>query len=160
MSVARGWRWLLVLLWVSFIIYMSSHSVPPGDPIGRVGEFLADLGVKTLIPGTSLKFSIAKVGHILEYALLGILLLAASWGNIHKRIWATVGIGLAVAIIDETRQYFVPGREAHIRDVFIDLFGIAFGLTIALGLRRMYLNRVGRVPSRQALDPSEPRVVD
>ena len=141
----RRTRWLLVVLWACFILYMSSHSTPPGDPIGKATQLLQRLGISLpLVPGRPVSFTIAKIGHILEYTLLGLLLFAAAWGPLQRRLSATIGLGLLIAIADETRQYFVPGREGCVRDVFIDLFGLAFGLTIGLGVRRLYLDRLAR----------------
>ena len=112
MRFHRRYRWLLVILWACFILYMSSHSTPPGDPIGRTTQILHNIGVTPpLVPGKSLAFTIGKVGHVLEYGFLGVLLFAAAWGPLQRRLSAVIGLGLLIAIADETRQYFVPGRE-------------------------------------------------
>lgn len=137
----RRARWAIVILWACFILYMSSFASPPGDLIRRTTDILKSADITLpIVPGRTLAFTIGKIGHILEYSLLGLLIFAATRGPSRRRIGATICLGLIVAIADETRQYFVPGREGCVRDVFIDLGGLALGITIALGLRRLYLN--------------------
>ncbi|MDP3486792.1 MAG: hypothetical protein Q8S19_02520 [Bacillota bacterium] len=59
MHLRRSTRWLLVILWACFILYMSSHSTPPGDPITRTAEILKSIGITLpLVPGKSLAFTI------------------------------------------------------------------------------------------------------
>ena len=118
---------------------MSSHSVPPGDPIGRVADVVRTLPVRPTMPGRSIEFMVGKMGHLLEYSLLGVLLLAATWGRLKHRAMGVMLIGTIIAITDETRQYFVPGREAAARDVIIDAVGLLIGIVIAINLRKVYL---------------------
>lgn len=120
---------------------MSGHSVPPGDPIGRVADVVRTIPVRLTLPGRSMEFMVGKAGHLLEYALLGALLLAATWGRLKDRVLGVMLVGVTVAVIDETRQYFVPGREAAVRDVVIDAVGLIIGITIAMGVRKAYLKR-------------------
>ena len=141
MRLHRSFRWLAVIVWVGFIWYMSSHSVPPGDPIGRVADVVRTIPVRLTLPGRSMEFMVGKVGHLLEYALLGALLLAATWGRLKNRVLGVMLIGVMVAAIDETRQYFVPGREAAVRDVVIDAVGLMIGIVIAMSVRKAYLKR-------------------
>lgn len=74
-----------------------------------------------------------KVGHLTEFCLLGLLL---SWlvRMIKKQKWQHLCLpllgGVAVAGVDETIQYFVPGRACRIGDVGIDTLGCALGIVI------------------------------
>ncbi|KAF0196306.1 MAG: VanZ family protein [Bacillota bacterium] len=144
MRIHRSFRWLAVIVWVGFIWFMSSHSVPPGDPIGKVADIIRTIPVQLTLPGTSVEFMVGKAGHLLAYSLLGVLLLAATWGRLKNRVLGVMLIGVMVAVIDETRQYFVPGREAAVRDVVIDAVGLAIGIIIALSLRKAYLTRLAQ----------------
>lgn len=128
---------------------MSSHSVPPGDPIGRVADVVRTIPVRLTLPGRSMEFMVGKAGHVLGYALLGVLLLAATWGKLRNRVFGVMVIGIMVAAIDETRQYFVPGREAAVRDVVIDAVGLMIGIVIAMNVRRAYLKRRATITRQQ-----------
>lgn len=74
-----------------------------------------------------------KVGHLTEFCLLGMLL---SWlvRMICKKdlryFYLPLLGGVAVACVDETIQYFVPGRACRITDVGIDTLGCALGIVI------------------------------
>lgn len=74
-----------------------------------------------------------KAGHLIEFCLLGLLLswlarmtLRENW----KRLWLPLIGGIAVACVDETIQFFVPGRACRITDVGIDTLGCALGIVI------------------------------
>lgn len=71
---------------------------------------------------------VRKVAHVLEYALLGLLiqLLLCAYG-IQNR-WLSVALGVAYAITDEVHQAFVPGRLGTPVDVLIDAAGVIIGV--------------------------------
>ena len=84
-----------------------------------------------------------KIAHVTEFCTLGMLL---SWLlRMQKRpTWCCyvipVSIGLAVAAIDETIQYFVPGRGPGIGDVAIDTVGALLG-TVLLAFLAFLVSR-------------------
>ena len=43
-------------------------------------------------------------------------------------------IASAVGIFDEAHQLYVPGRDASVTDVVLDMVGIALGLVLVFGL--------------------------
>lgn len=138
------WRWLPVTAWITFIWFMSAHSRPPGDPIGQLTRLVQGTALQPpVLPGTSLAFSLGKLGHLWEYWILGLLLtwalLEPSW-----RRHLALPLGMAAAAIDETIQRFVPGREGCLRDVAIDTSGLLLGLATFSLLTLIYklcLNR-------------------
>jgi VanZ family protein len=83
-----------------------------------------------------IQYVIRKGGHLTEYALLGFLLWRACRKPVRKdpRGWtwrdAVTAFCLAAAYSasDEIHQAFVPSREAHLTDVFIDMAGASIGL--------------------------------
>jgi len=107
-------RWLPVLAWAAVIFAFSS--VP-------------DLGTGLGTWDTVLR----KLAHALEYAILGALLLRAL-----GRLWPAFALGVVYAGSDELHQNFVPGRQGALRDVLIDVAGVALGL---LAWRRLSLWR-------------------
>ena len=78
-----------------------------------------------------------KLGHFSEFFLLG--LVSTFTGTIGRRKLASslpviLYIGLAVAVADETIQYFSPGRSPEVRDILIDYSGFCCGLLAAFAL--------------------------
>jgi VanZ family protein len=74
-----------------------------------------------------------KMGHVTEFCVLGLLLswlarmtLKENW----QHLWLPLLGGVTVACVDETIQYFVPGRACRISDVGIDTLGCALGIVI------------------------------
>lgn len=81
-----------------------------------------------------------KLGHLTEFAILGVLL---RWHSaMQKReswrafLWPLL-FGLAVACIDETIQLFVPGRAGRLTDVGIDTLGAALGIVLITLIKTM-----------------------
>jgi VanZ family protein len=81
-------------------------------------------------------FIVLKGAHIIMYAILYFLLFRAFYLNAHhtKRDPPPYIVPLIVAVVygmsDEIHQTFVPTREGHIRDVFIDAIGIYIMYTL------------------------------
>jgi len=76
-----------------------------------------------------------KVAHIIEYLILGFLLIRAisgSFGNIGlaKIIISVIIITSLYAILDEWHQSYVPGRQCDIFDFFADLVGANIGILL------------------------------
>ena len=110
-------RWGAVLAWMTFIFYLSCQPSLPRltDRLGALQSF---------------------AGHILEYAVLALLLrwslagtMAVGQGNGSGHItrWAFV-IAVAYGITDEVHQHFVPGRHMDPFDLLTDAAGAAVAL--------------------------------
>jgi len=103
--------WLPVLLWAILIFHFSSGTIPVASSV-----LWQDFAVK-------------KTGHILLFGALGILVYRALIINgIEKKkalIWAII-LATIYGASDEFHQMFTQGREARIRDVFIDGIGASF----------------------------------
>jgi VanZ family protein len=81
---------------------------------------------------------VSKLGHMVEYAILGGLLAfampreaPASWGNRHLLMVVAL-IGGTFAACDELRQSFVPAREPRVTDVLLDLASVTIGAASVL----------------------------
>lgn len=103
-------RWLPVVLWMGLIFFLSSQPHLP-----RYSHRLID-------------FVLKKGAHLIEYAALAFLLHRAV-GDEGGR-WALLIGGLYV-LSDEFHQSFVPGRNAELSDVAIDIAGVILGLYVA-----------------------------
>ena len=114
-------------------LHLSSESLPPIS--FRYDHEL----VTTEQPYAFIEFSLRKLGHVLEYAGLTVLIylllsqfvLVSRWTFIFCLLFS-----LAYAITDEWHQRYTPGRTGHLIDVFtFDLIGILIALII-IGLTR------------------------
>ena len=86
------------------------------------------------LPGDAVPGRFGYLGHFLEYALLGILLLVALSGRTDAAglLAASVMIASAYGITDEVHQAFVPGRMPELADWMVDTAGALAGAGLAL----------------------------
>lgn len=106
-------RYLPVFVWMSFIFYLSSQSTT-GIPIQGTNRFL-----------------LLKTFHLIEYAILAVLLNFSKYQPKNNFIIAYI-----YALTDEYHQTFVFGREGKFVDTIIDAFGITIGSLISIIIRR------------------------
>ena len=98
--------WLPVVAWAALIFALSS--------------------LETLDTGLGgVDYALRKLGHMLEYAVFGALLVRA----IGRPLPAFLA-GAAYAASDEIHQHFVPGRHGTPTDVAIDAAGVALGIAL------------------------------
>lgn len=134
----RG-RLILValVLWTLFIWSRSCYAGPAsrvqsGVVVSFAQPFFAGIGI---VDVELMTFLVRKAGHFTEYTILGVLL---GLSNEEKRLsWPQVIYGIAVPSIDETIQLFVPERSGQITDVLLDCCGIAFGMLLTCGIRKL-----------------------
>ncbi len=89
--------------------------------------------------GTGLEdwdFTLRKLAHAGEYAVLGFLLLRAT-GSVG---WS-IAAGIAYAVSDELHQSLVPGRLGAPVDVAIDAVGVLIGVMLAGRIRHYHSGR-------------------
>lgn len=83
---------------------------------------------------------IKKTGHVLEYAILGLLLSRACHATMNGRqltpALAAIIIGGLYALSDEIHQVFVPTRSGTVHDILLDLAAVAAAVTLAWLWRR------------------------
>ncbi|OGK23408.1 hypothetical protein A3A46_03100 [Candidatus Roizmanbacteria bacterium RIFCSPLOWO2_01_FULL_37_13] len=128
--------WLPPIIWMALIFYLSSRL-----RVSATGKFLFD-------------FLIFKALHVIEYAILYLLLFRAFYSiknqqparnatpasnashsdagwhsvagglTISKKFLYPIIISILYAVLDELHQTFVPTREGKLRDAIIDAAGI------------------------------------
>ncbi len=112
-------RWIPVAFYMAFIFFLSHTS---------------SFGNKTPVN--------ADFFHPIEYAFLGILLCWA-WrrvllrGDFPSFASRVVLAGTGYGMLDEIHQYFVPGRNSSLSDLFLDFAGVCLGLAAFMLLRRL-----------------------
>lgn len=120
-------RWLPVFLWAAFIFILSSNP----DPYGHIPRGIYHWLWWTKLFGQSLFFYLGALGHILEYAILSLLLARALlWRGDFTRgqVLTVFYLILLYAYTDEFHQVYVPGRAFQVVDLLLDAFGAAIGL--------------------------------
>lgn len=76
---------------------------------------------------------VRKIGHILEFALLGAFtfMLSKSYNlSLKACIVISLSYCLLFAISDEIHQLFVDGRAGRVKDVIIDFLGSSLGVAL------------------------------
>lgn len=124
------WVWALgpVVLYAAAIVVLSSRSsLPEPGILAAIIKFFARSPLAAW-------FGFDKVEHFLEYALLGFLVARAmrilSGAGAKRVIVVTTILGAAFGATDELHQFFVPGRDSSIFDLFADTLGSAAGATV------------------------------
>ena len=85
-----------------------------------------------------------KIAHFAEFTTLGMLL---SWhvAMVKDKKWHKIVLpilaGFLVAAVDETIQYFVPGRGPGVLDVAIDTAGVVLGVGVFTCLAWLFINK-------------------
>lgn len=74
------------------------------------------------------QWDLSKLGHLLGFALLGLLL------TIDRRLTplTTLGLLLVWALATEVLQFFVPQRTPRLSDLTVDLLGILAGMSLTV----------------------------
>jgi VanZ family protein len=138
----RGPRWLTLLwlrtwgpvvLWVAFILTMSSEPFAARHTGSLVAAALRlvfpDIRVETL---QTIHAILRKVAHVVEYAMLGALSCnalrrqGAGWFRV-RRVLVILALALACALVDEGHQALIPARTGSPRDVLLDTMAALLG---------------------------------
>ncbi len=94
------------------------------------------LGVSSL-PGDNIPKSILlnfdKLIHLIEYFILGVLLMKSMKSISSKRLMVVIPFGLFFGIMDEYLQSFISGRFSSSLDVLADTIGVVIGSLLVLG---------------------------
>lgn len=91
-----------------------------------------------IIPENIPHFVFFKSLHLLEYALLAILIFYS-----FLRQKSTIILAYLYSLSDEIHQTFVAGRSGRFKDTFYDLLGIIIGLLLLkLLLKNKGINRL------------------
>lgn len=136
----KKYLWILIVIIYILFIYSNSMKIAnvssedSGRILGIIHGLLSTFGVRAF---WLTEHVLRKMGHFMEYTLLGILLyrcLKSIGLSGEKRWFIHIIIGYMVPFLDETIQLFVEGRSGQISDVWLDCAGIAFGTLFAGGV--------------------------
>lgn len=125
----------LALLWIGVIF---AFSMQGGDASSSQSGFVVTLVIQLFkilsLPteGYNLPFYVRKVAHFTEYFILGILSAVAQ-----KEKTGHPALYLLIPIIDESIQFFTPGRVMSPIDMAIDMSGYVCGYTVSRWVIRL-----------------------
>lgn len=138
---------LALLTWMGVILFLSSRSSLPTDApaVSWLGQYQDE------------------VGHLGEYAILGLLTYVFLSFSMVRRRAVLVGLSFCVvfALGDEVFQSLIPNRVSEFKDIMLDTLGAASGMSAAVLLRtlsRRYFQRPGTSGDRGET-PHSPTVV-
>jgi VanZ family protein len=132
--------WALAVLWTGVILWAGSDQ----GSLTNTSRFLFPL-IRWLMPDASFEarievlHAIRKAAHVIEYAILALLVWAALRSNrsvIARAAGFAIVWVIAIAACDELRQSLLASRTASIHDVAIDASGGALALAVAIAYTR------------------------
>jgi VanZ family protein len=138
-------HWLPLLLWMGVIFGASTSLGSPRNTSRFVVPFLLWLNPHMSWQTIELVHgAVRKTAHAVEYAMLGFLIWrvvhSAAALALHRPAWHfrfALLLAALYAATDETHQFFIPGRQASVRDVFLDTCGAGLGLAVTWCIVRM-----------------------
>ncbi len=157
LNIVRTILWILVAIWMALIFSFSAQNAESSSSLsGGTIEVILKTVIRDFgsIPSErqadmieSYQLVARKSAHFLAYLVLGILSTAALLQYPLKskmRFRTAMLICSGYAVTDEIHQLFVPGRSCRITDVFIDSFGAAIGILLAMLIYRLYRTSRGK----------------
>jgi VanZ family protein len=126
--------WLPALVWLG-VIAMFSTSIFGAGHTGAILRWLLDtLHIQVTQPTfETLHFLWRKGSHFFAYSILSVLMFRALRGtDLESQDWKprylviSLLVSVLTAVIDETHQYFTPGRTGNPNDVLLDSVAATF----------------------------------
>jgi VanZ family protein len=133
-----GAKILVATMTFTVISFFVQSALPPkvsAEESEAVAGFLSKIISDETVFGRFIIDNIRKIGHFLEYGLLGMqsalfAFLYVERRNMVKHLFFSTLLSLVIALFDETTQIF-SGRGPSITDVWIDFFGYTTLLSIS-----------------------------
>lgn len=125
--------WIMVFLWIALIFSYSLKNAQISDGQSFFFVYILDDLLRFFdwhFALDTLNHLVRKCAHFTEYAILGALILLAYQ---YQPLFKPHGLHLlflTVPFIDESIQYFVPGRSAQLSDCLLDLSGMLIGFIL------------------------------
>jgi len=131
--------WLPLLIWLGLIFFGSTDILSAEHTSRFLAPFLRWVDPQiSLAALVQIQFAVRKLGHLIEYAVLAMLLWRALRGGRRGQMQISI-LSFVAALVcavfaasDEFHQSFVPSRTASPIDVMIDIFGALIGLVICV----------------------------
>lgn len=124
-------RYIIV---ISVILFIWINSILPSNVSSEQSGFFTKIlssildALKANYEPSRVSVFIRKLAHFTEFFLLGLSVMYAEHFKFNRKY--ILHIGIVVAFIDESIQFFVPGRNMATLDIFIDYCGYMLALGI------------------------------
>ena len=139
MRLLKIFLWTLVAVWAGFIFYMSAQTAVESSNLSSsiiwqlADSFYAEFDDMTYEEKeefvSSLQAVVRTIGHIGEYAILGIFMrLALVPYSKKKKVLIAFLPSSLYAVSDEIHQIFVEGRTFQFSDIICDSIGAFLGI--------------------------------
>ena len=141
MNIKNIVHWVLMLLWMGLIYYLSAQPAQASSELSSNVMHLLLQFIENIIEVDEAFFHhlVRKGAHLSAYFILGILTMFAL-GTSRFRGWFQVGIAFGICVLyamsDEFHQLFVPGRSGELADVGIDATGALLGIGFYVIVRK------------------------
>lgn len=141
----RWWRFVPLILWICVILYSSTGNAS----MAKTSRFLRPLLEMLFASEDTIYWAnviIRKIAHLTYYSLLAGLAAFAFVGSpvdwLKKNwVWASFGVVLLIASIDEINQSLNPTRSGLFSDVILDCVGGLVMLSLFYLALRIKQNR-------------------
>lgn len=133
---SRAWRYGPLLFWMGFIFFASTGEFSASNTSRIIRPLLVWFFPRITEESLALAhFTVRKLAHLTEYAILGFLAARAFQYSSHRilrRRWFLFSLLLVAlyAFSDEFHQLFVSSRTGSIYDSFIDITGGLLALSL------------------------------
>ena len=121
--------WLPVVLWAAMILSAANDEFSNANTRSWLSDLFGN------VPAIA-NHIVRKGGHILAYAVLGLL----AW-RAHRTVLVALLIAVAVAIADESMQSMTLTRAGSPYDVLLDACGALLALTCVPAVRARFSQR-------------------
>ena len=137
MTQKKWLGWTAVLLWIGLIFFLTSQPAVDSNQLSKeissiIISIMERMGTGRSINALWLNSFMRKAAHFMIFLILSILVMIVlsldKTRSNRKNMVLAFGFSVALAIIDETRQLFVPGRGALVSDVLLDSTGALVGI--------------------------------
>lgn len=146
MRKRSSYSWLFGLLLLLILAFIWGQSLQPGTiSHGESRQVLAlvrQLLGHNFITDWLTDNRVRRLAHLTEYGAFGLTASLGAWhwwGRGYKK--AVLALGVVIASLDETIQYFAGGRTATWQDVCVDAIGVSLGIAVAALLWRVWRGR-------------------
>lgn len=120
---------LCCALLIGLLVFIWGNSMLPGEISQAFSDWVNSFLFSGEGSGGQGSGLLRKIAHFTEFAALG-MLLGWLFGMLRKGKLLPFCAGCAAACMDETIQFFVPGRSPGLKDVAIDSCGVLAGLIL------------------------------
>lgn len=124
------------------ILFLTTQNIQDNAKIsegvrGLLVKVYEKIGLESSTTWWNNKLAVRRLGHVIEYGLLGIASTIAFIDSHRSGVFKAIGLCLIISVIDQIVKIFVPVRHFDIVDIGFDLIGAVIGIGIATGILRL-----------------------